>query len=277
MASTLSPPSQVEEGDDEREKQLHTIAGFVLPHLPLSVQAITLPALSKAWKQWAEEQRAKERALVEAKSGQDSLRVSVMFQLTGMYPFSINPYAPLWAAQQQGKLSDEQRRRFQLRAAAHGDVGAVDWFGVSDNPGHHRELCASAACGGQLQALKWLRDCGCDWDAKTCAEAARGGHLAVLQWARANGCDWDVDTCSEAAGNGHLAVLQWARANGCNWDAGTCAAAAEGGHLGVLQWARANGCAFDDVWTYGAAALGGHPAMMQWARANCSPAPRSTP
>ena len=151
------------------------------------------------------------------------------------------------AGQQAQQLSGEQRRRFQLRAVAHGDVGAVDLFGVDVEATetalrHQRYLCASSACGGQLEALQWLHERGCSWDANTCSAAARGGHLAVLQWARANGCAWNANTCSDAARGGHLAVLQWARANGCDWNANTCSCAAYNGHLAVLQWAHANGC-----------------------------------
>ena len=153
---------------------------------------------------------------------------------------------PLWAPQQQQQLSDDQKRHFQLRALFYGDVAAAAWSGVEKGDAQQqRQMCASAARGGQLQALQWLRDHGCDWDAWTCSSAAHGGHLAVLQWARANGCFWNKLTCSFAARNGHLAVLQWARANGCDWNASTCTAAAEGGHLAVLQWARANGCNWD--------------------------------
>jgi len=34
--------------------------------------------------------------------------------------------------------------------------------------------------------------------------AAYGGHLAVLTWLRANDCPWDEDVCAYAASNGHL-------------------------------------------------------------------------
>ena len=102
-------------------------------------------------------------------------------------------------------------------------------------------LCEAAARGGNLEALKLLRDKDTPWDAETCAGAAQSGHLEVLQWLRANGCPWKERTCGQAAMNGHLEVLQWARANGCPWDESTCSAAALGGHLEVLQWARANG------------------------------------
>ena len=36
--------------DSRRDGELHTVADLVFRYLPLGVQAITLPALSKAWK-----------------------------------------------------------------------------------------------------------------------------------------------------------------------------------------------------------------------------------
>jgi hypothetical protein len=250
------------EASDRRAGLLHAVATLVFAYLPLSVQAITLLALSKAWKQWADEQGAKERALEEVAKNDE---LEVWIHGRGWSPIGV--CVPLWAAQQQRDLSDDLKRRLQLRAAARGDVDAVDWFGVGDYDLHHTRLYASAARGGQLQVLQWLRDRGCAWDSSTCAAAAGGGHLGVLQWARANGCAWDAYTCSSAAAGGHLGVLQWARANGCAWTAGTCSSAAAGGHLAVLQWARANGCDWNDF-TCTAAARGGHLAVLQWARAN---------
>ena len=45
--------------------------------------------------------------------------------------------------------------------------------------------------------------------------AARGGHLAVLQWLRANGCEWNADTLWAAEEKCHHDVADWACANGC--------------------------------------------------------------
>lgn len=52
-----------------------------------------------------------------------------------------------------------------------------DWWGPV--------MCASAARGGHLDLLKWLRgpDVRCPWDARTTAAAAAGGHVDVLAWA----------------------------------------------------------------------------------------------
>ena len=100
-------------------------------------------------------------------------------------------------------------------------------------------LCTSAAKGGQLEVLEWLRENECPWDKNTCKEAAYSGHLEVLQWARENDCPWDENTCRAAAYGGHLEVLQWARENGCPWNEDM--RAASGG-----QEARENGCPWDE-------------------------------
>jgi len=88
------------------------------------------------------------------------------------------------------------------------------WLGCWNPFGAH--TCKKAAEYGKLQALQWLRENGCDWDAGTCAVAALNGHLSILQWARDNGCEWNEKTCAAAACNGHLSILQWVRENGCD-------------------------------------------------------------
>ena len=45
---------------------------------------------------------------------------------------------------------------------------------------------------GSMEQLRYARDLGCPWDARTCAAAAAVGTLDVLQYARANGCAWDA-------------------------------------------------------------------------------------
>ena len=74
---------------------------------------------------------------------------------------------------------------------------------------------------GQLETLRWARENGCDWDAKTCFHAAYGGQLEALKWLQAEGCPWDAGTCWVAVKEGHEEMLRWARENGCEWDAET--------------------------------------------------------
>jgi hypothetical protein len=97
-----------DEGDDDDRQTglLHTVALLVFAYLPLSIQAIAVPALSKAWKQWAqEEQRAKQRALEAAE------RVKYK---TNRQKWASSSYVdvdvPLWAAQQHPGLTAALRR-----------------------------------------------------------------------------------------------------------------------------------------------------------------------
>ena len=60
--------------------------------------------------------------------------------------------------------------------------------------------CASAAEGGQLETLQWLRENDCPWDACTCARAIMAGHFEILRWALENGCPWDSEYTYSHAG-----------------------------------------------------------------------------
>ena len=63
MISASSSSARGSAQPRSREELIRGLALQIFPLLPLSIQAITVPVLGKAWKQWAEEQRAKERAL----------------------------------------------------------------------------------------------------------------------------------------------------------------------------------------------------------------------
>ena len=52
-----------QDDDDRRASMIDTIAELDFVLLPLSVQALTRPALSKAWAKWAEEHDVRRRAL----------------------------------------------------------------------------------------------------------------------------------------------------------------------------------------------------------------------
>ena len=128
----------------------------------------------------------------------------------------------------------------------------------------------SAAVGGNLELVKWLRGEGCDWSETTCMRAAEAGRLGVLKWLRANGCPWNARTCDLAAQFGHLETLRWAHENGCPWSGETCYNAAYGGHLEILQWLRANGCPWHRDACYYAVDRG-HVETLRWARENGCP------
>jgi hypothetical protein len=104
-----------------------------------------------------------------------------------------------------------------------------------------RRRVITAAQGGHLDMLQWLRLHDCPWHASTCAYAALAGHLEALKWAWEHHCPWDERTCEGAAGGRHLEVMQWAREHHCPWDAPTRQAAEQAGHLELLQWAVEHG------------------------------------
>ena len=47
--------------------------------------------------------------------------------------------------------------------------------------GAAKGTCANAALGGQLEALKWLRERDCPWVEATCMHTALNGHLKYEQ------------------------------------------------------------------------------------------------
>lgn len=140
---------------------------------------------------------------------------------------------------------DRGRSSKQLTSYIGAGCGRIDW--VERGGVFNMITCSSAAEGGQLGLLKWLRGRGCSWDLDTCWGAAEGGHLKVLQWAREEDCPWHEGTCWGAAKGGHLEILQWARKEGCPWDMMTCIAAAEEGHLETLKFAIRNGCPYKGI------------------------------
>ena len=52
-------------------------------------------------------------------------------------------------------------------------------------------MFASAAGGGHLELLKWLRENDAPWDEGVYTNAASGGHSEVLKWARENGAPYN--------------------------------------------------------------------------------------
>jgi hypothetical protein len=50
----------------------------------------------------------------------------------------------------------------------------------------------TAAEGGHLEGLQWVRQYDCPWDSHTCIFAARSGQLEVLQWVREHDATGEV-------------------------------------------------------------------------------------
>ena len=113
-------------------------------------------------------------------------------------------------------------------------------------------ITASAANGGQLECLKYLREeKQFEWDHETPRNAAANGSLECLKYALENGCEWNETTCEMAASAGQLECLKYACEHGCPCNTRTVQNAATEGHMDCLHFLISNGYSFRplDVWT----------------------------
>jgi len=106
------------------------------------------------------------------------------------------------------------------QAAKGGAVECLEWLWENNDalllkPSAECMLTAEAAAHGRLEALKWLRDRGVQWNEWTCTRAAAGGHLDVIKYARTHGCPWDENVIRRARVLGKSDVEAWAIENGC--------------------------------------------------------------
>ena len=137
---------------------------------------------------------------------------------------------------------------------------------LKENP-WSENVCSTAACAGNLAALRYAHQNGCAWNGSTCYYAARAGSVACLQYAHENGCPWKSSTCTAAARACNLDCLVYAHANGCAWDYKTCSAAALAGSLTCLKYAHENGCQWNGM-TCSSAARAGNVDCLEYAHEN---------
>jgi hypothetical protein len=110
-----------------------------------------------------------------------------------------------------------------------------------------------AARAGSAEALRWLRQQGCQYDNFVHFAAACSGHLNVLQFLHEDGhttahlTDSHLPApCEEAALRGHLEVLRWLREHGWPWGDDIYQLAAYGGSVPVLMYMVEQGLVFSE-------------------------------
>ncbi len=97
-----------------------------------------------------------------------------------------------------------------------------------------------------LNSMKWLREEGCPWDAKTFENAAEVGILENMKWLREEKCPWNAETFSRAVGNGNFDNMKWLREEKCLWDAETFnTAVGVPENLEHVKWLKEEGCPWD--------------------------------
>jgi hypothetical protein len=159
-------------------------------------------------------------------------------------------------------------------AAQYGHVAVLEWVVQTPKFEFTQSMCTSAARGGQLDALQWLRVKGCPWDENTTATAAQYGHLDLLEWAYHRGCVCSSKVMDRAAASGHLPIVQWGCQHFLRSYLRMPIMVARHGHLEVLQWMYTNrrgGRPWEDLngWPLkfdmrSEALQNGHTAVVEW-------------
>lgn len=166
-------------------------------------------------------------------------------------------------------------KKVMKAAAAAGDLSVVVYAGEMHAP--QDQTAVYAACkNGHLDVVDWLVGSGCPWKeqnegdqphvgGKACSSAAKGGHLHVLQFLRSQhvNAKWNGKTPMKAAERGHLEVLRWAIENRCPVDAYTYHGAAMYGHIHILEYLHTTHAPYD-AFAANAAAGQGHVHVLEW-------------
>lgn len=95
----------------------------------------------------------------------------------------------------------------------------------------------TAAFDGHIGILRWAITRGYIPTAQTMSSAAAGGHLDIILYLRGARCPWDWETVENAAENGHIDVYKYAIEHGCYYEITALEAAAGNGHLDILKYA----------------------------------------
>jgi hypothetical protein len=71
------------------------------------------------------------------------------------------------------------------------------------------DIIAIATRAGNLNFMRHIKKYyNYKWDERTCSSAAEGGHLELLKWLKKNGCPWNSHTCVVAAENGRVSAAR---------------------------------------------------------------------
>jgi hypothetical protein len=161
-------------------------------------------------------------------------------------------------------------------AAYGGNIELLEWVKQQQPQLHYDDsVMCGAARGGHVVMCEHLRSNGCEWSSGACETAASCDHVDALHWLRESGCPFDAAAVAVAAadwGTGvevmayllaeglltgalltemlkyagamdKLAVVQWLRQQGAEWPAVLRnEELPQSWHSATLAWARAEGC-----------------------------------
>ncbi|GFH50089.1 hypothetical protein CTEN210_06565 [Chaetoceros tenuissimus] len=116
-------------------------------------------------------------------------------------------------------------------------------------------ICNDLTRYGNLEALRWARESGFDWDLESFERTVSNGNMNIdtLQYCLENGCPsgpflykytkkWKEDEV--------LQIFKWLYQQGVPWDEDISLKEAELGHLSTLKWLLDHGCICHDIIFY---------------------------
>lgn len=156
-----------------------------------------------------------------------------------------------------------------LSAAKNGHLPALEYLRSQGYEFQNSSALQHAVIGGKLDAVKWLRQLGCQWNPVMFQCAVRTLDLDALKWMMADGCPVGHDTFASVKG-WNIEVMEWLLAEGFPVCARDCAVVAYEGRLDVLEWMRSNGFPLDESVMLRALRAG--PETVQWLFDNGCPA-----
>ena len=93
-------------------------------------------------------------------------------------------HPPIDGQSHRGHTAAYHNKRFlTTRRGACMSVALLRWATEQCHLPLTPRICRAAAAENQLEALKWARAAGCEWNETTCEAASEGGHFELLHWA----------------------------------------------------------------------------------------------
>jgi len=138
-------------------------------------------------------------------------------------------------------------------AAGHGNLEMVKYCVANECP-MNEGACASAAWGGDLECLKYLREeVKAPWNWNTAEWAAKNGHLHILEYLVERKYEFQYvrRACCHAARYGHLECLKFLHETAkAPWDSDAVRKAHKYNHVECVQYLLDNDCPLPDRWRY---------------------------
>lgn len=131
-----------------------------------------------------------------------------------------------------------------IGAARGGQLEILKWIVNQGYVYKSRNCMSAAAYSGKLEIIQYLDAMERNKSSSLCESAASGGHLATLKWLRQHDYAWDEHTPYNAILCANLECLVWSLENGCPWKKNMVLYRPK--HYAIMKWLRENGYDYID-------------------------------